>query len=711
MKERIIELLKNESYKSRKINEIAKKLGVLDTEDYIEFIKLMNHMEDDGDVIRDSTNNYYLIDQNRFAVGQLALNKKGFGFVRVEGKEEDFYISPDHMRDAMNNDTVLIEIDSHSYREAEIVRVIKRGTTKIVGLVKKGMRDLLVFPDDAHLNEPVVVDARHSMGAMPGHKVVVDIKRYKPQLQGTIVEILGHKNDPGIDVLSIIKAHDIDIEFPSAVYRQIANLEDEIDGKDIKNRKDFREDLIVTIDGDDAKDLDDAISLEKLSNGHFRLGVHIADVSYYVEEGTPLDQEAYSRGTSIYLTDRVIPMLPHKLSNGICSLNQGVDRYTISCMMEIDEKGQVVSHSIVPSIIRSSHRMTYHNVNKILAGDDYLSMKYVDAVDMFHDMEELAAILRKKRARRGAIDFDVDEAKVIVDEHGKPIDIQVRDRGVSEHIIEEFMLCANETVAEHFKWLELPMIYRVHDTPEAKKLRQFIAIASPLGYTIHGSLNPVNPNELAKIIEQSKDKPEHKIITTLLLRSMQKARYDAQCLGHFGLADDYYTHFTSPIRRYPDLLVHRMIRTFLFDQNYECVDHYESQMPEWAEHCSLRERVAVDTEFEVEDMKKAEYMLDHIGETYDGVVASVTSFGFFVELPNTIEGLVHVSTLTDDHYLFDDRNMMLIGTRTGRKIKMADEVRVVVSGASKLEGKLDFECVSFLKQKQREGNFRKRRRR
>ncbi|MBO6047947.1 MAG: RNB domain-containing ribonuclease, partial [Erysipelotrichaceae bacterium] len=345
------------------------------------------------------------------------------------------------------------------------------------------------------------------------------------------------------------------------------------------------------------------------------------------------------------------------------------------------------------------------------AGDDYLSMKYVDAVDMFHDMEALAAILRRKREKRGAIDFDVDEAKVIVNENGKPIDIVARERGISEHIIEEFMLCANETVAEHFKWLELPMIYRVHETPEVKKLRQFVAIARPLGYTIHGSLNPVNPNELAKIVTQSAGRPEHKIITTLLLRSMQKARYDAQCLGHFGLADDYYTHFTSPIRRYPDLLVHRMIRTFLFEQNYERVDDYEKQMPEWAEHCSLRERVAVDTEYEVEDMKKAEYMMDHIGETYMGVVSSVTSFGFFVELPNTIEGLVHISTLLDDHYIYDERNMMLIGTRSGRKIRMADEIKVTVTSASKLEKTIDFECAGFSKKKRRIANTQRKRRR
>ena len=694
MKEEILELLKDEKYTKRKINELAAFFHMVSTDEYITFIKLMNSMEDEGLIIRNKLNEYYLIDQLNFYSGTLELNKKGFAFVRVD-EDRECYIHETNMKDAYDKDIVLIEkIPSRGAREeGRVVRVIKRGQMRYVGEIKKGKRDYYVEVDDSKFKKPIFVDHAHMHGAVVGHKVVVEIKTFKPQVKGNIVKIIGHKNDPGIDILSVVHAHDVDIEFPKDVYEQIESISDEIDQIDIENRVDLRNEVIVTIDGDDAKDLDDAISLKKLDNGHYQLGVHIADVSYYVKEGSPLDKEAIKRGTSIYLVDRVIPMLPHKLSNGICSLNPQVDRYAISCIMEINQEGNVVSHDIMPTVIHSSYRMTYNNVNKILDGDFALQQEYKDVVDLFFLMQELAQILRKKRDAKGAIDFDVNEAKVIVDKKGKPIDVVLRVRGYSDKIIEEFMLCANETVAEHFKWLDLPFIYRVHEHPKLKKLQQFVSIVKPLGYQIKGSLENVYPNELSAIIEASKDTEEHTIIATLLLRCMQKARYDEQCLGHFGLADDYYTHFTSPIRRYPDLLVHRLIRTYLFEQRMDQISHFQEVIPYLAEQSSNREREAIDIEREVDDMKMVEYMSDHIGEEYEGMISSVTQFGFFVELPNTIDGLVHITELRDDYYHYDEKNLMLVGEMTGRTYKLSDKVKIRVLSCNKKERTIDFELV------------------
>lgn len=698
MKEKVLKLLEDKEFKTRKIDELAQYFGQIETSEYIAFIKLVNAMENEGEVVRNKFNEYYLPNQLYFYKGVVDLNKKGFAFVKVD-EDREFYIHETNLKDAYNKDIVLIEkIPSHGVREeGRVVRVIERGQTRYVGEVKKGKRDYYVDVDDAKFNKPIFVDAAHTHGAVIGHKVVVDIKTYKPQIKGDIVKIIGHRNDPGVDILSIVHAHDVDIEFPKEVYEQINTINDEIDPSDIKNRVDLRKEVIVTIDGDDAKDLDDAISLKKLENGNYELGVHIADVSYYVTEGSPLDKEAVSRGTSIYLVDRVIPMLPHKLSNGICSLNPQVDRYTISCIMEIDSKGTVVNHNIIPSVIHSSYRMTYNNVNAILAGDEDKQREYGDVVPLFFLMQELAKILRSKRDQKGAIDFDVNEGKVLVDKDGVPYDVVLRTRGASDKIIEEFMLCANETVAEHFKWMELPFIYRIHEHPKLKKLQQFVSIVKPLGYNIKGSLEHVYPNELSAIVEASKDTEEHTIIATLLLRCMQKARYDEQCLGHFGLADEYYTHFTSPIRRYPDLLVHRLIRTYLFNNDMTSINHFQEVIPYLAEQSSNRERDAVDIEREVMDMKMAEYMEKHIGEEFEGMISSVTQFGFFVELPNTIDGLVHVSELKDDYYHYDDKNLMLVGEVTGKTYKLSDKVKVRVISSSKKDSTIDFEVVNSSK--------------
>lgn len=702
MQDEIMKLLADPTYTKRSIQELAHALHQEKTDDFVSFVKIMNELEDQGKVIRNSHNHYYLLDQLSYFKGLLSVNKKGFGFVKVD-QDREFYINERNIKDAFNGDTVLIEKIKSSKKgkeEARIVRVIERGSTRYVGEVKQGRKDLYVEVDDPKFNKKIFVDAAHSHGAMPGHKVVVEIKVFKPQLKGNIVKILGYKTDPGVDILSIIEAHDLEIDFPEEVYDYVEkNIPSEIDPSDLKNRVDLRNKLIVTIDGDDAKDLDDAISLKRLPHNHYELGVHIADVSFYVKEGSPLDRDAIKRGTSVYLVDRVIPMLPHKLCNGICSLNEGVDRYTISCMMEIDQNGQVVDHKIVPSVIRSTHRMTYHNVNRIIAGEDL--PEYKDAYDLFFLMKEVAGILNKKRKKRGAIDFDTDEAVIHVDEKGHVSDITIRERGESEHFIEEFMLCANETVAEHFKWMDLPFIYRVHEEPKADKLQQFVTMARPLGYVIHGSLNHVNPHELARIAEESKGRPEHTVITTLLLRSMQKARYDAQCLGHFGLADEFYTHFTSPIRRYPDLLVHRLIRTFLFENRMDQISHFNEVIPELAEQSSIREKVANDTEFDVEDMKKAEFMEERIGETFEGVISSVTNFGFFVQLPNTIEGLVHMNTLDDDYYIFDEDHLMLIGEHTAKQYRLGDAVKVVCIDVNKTEMRVDFSVISSKENKRR----------
>lgn len=694
MKEEIIELLKNEDYKARTINELSQYFHMTSTEDYISFIKMMNALEDEGVVIRDSKNNYYLIEQLEYFKGVIELNKKGFAFVKVD-EDREFYIHESKLKDAYNKDTVLIEkIPSRGLKEeGRVVRVLERGQTRYVGEVKKGRKDYYVFADDSKFNQPIFVDHAHMHGAMPGHKVVVEIKTYKSQIKGDIIKIIGHRNDPGVDILSIVHNHDVDIEFPKEVFNQIENISDEIDPSDLKNRVDLRDEVIVTIDGDDAKDLDDAISLKKLDNGNYQLGVHIADVSYYVTEGSPLDKEAIQRGTSIYLVDRVIPMLPHKLSNGICSLNPDVDRYTISCIMEINPDGDVVNHEIIPTVIHSNYRMTYNNVNKILDGDHHLQDQYKDVVPLFFLMQELASILRKQRDQRGAIDFDVNEAKIIVDKDGKPTDVVLRQRGASDKIIEEFMLKANETVAQHFKWMDLPFIYRVHEHPKLKKLQQFQTLVKPLGYNIKGSLEHVYPNELSAIIEASKGTEEHTIISTMLLRCMQKARYDEQCLGHFGLADEFYTHFTSPIRRYPDLLVHRLIRNYLFEQKYDQVEHFQKVIPYLAEQSSQREREAIDIEREVMDMKMAEYMSYHIGEEFEGIISSITQFGFFVELENTIDGLVHITELTDDYYHYDEKSLMLVGERTGKTFKLSDKVKVRCISCNKEERTIDFELV------------------
>lgn len=707
MKEKILEYLKDEMNLLRTVDQIAASFNVDKGANNNELLKALNELELAGKIYRNKFNQYFLIEQLDMRLGTLSVHERGFGFVKIGEDEKDVFIDKSNIKDAFDKDVVLIKLTTPhgaSRPEGVVVGVIERGRKKVVGLVKKNSHNhLYVECDDMRFKEKIYVDAAHAHGAMPGHKVVVEIKVYKLPLKGDVVKILGHATDPGIDILSIVYDHGVDIEFPNAVYDQIEHIPDVITKSEHEGRLDLTDMTIVTIDGDDAMDLDDAISLEKLPNGNYYLGVHIADVSHYVTEDSPLDVEAVERGTSIYLVDRVIPMLPHKLSNGICSLNPQVDRLTISCFMEIDHKGDVLRSEIHPTIIKSTHRMTYNNVNKILAGDTQLMSEYHDVLEMFYQMEDLAAIRRKFRDRRGSIDFDIDEGKVLVNETGFPVDVVVRARGISERIIEEFMLVANETIAQRFHWMEVPFIYRVHEHPDVKKLVKFFSIASAFGYRPHGSLDDMYPNQLAAIIEDSRGKDEHQVIATLMLRSMAKARYDQSCLGHFGLAADFYTHFTSPIRRYPDLLVHRLIRTYLFENRMDMktIRHYESVIPDLALKASDNERLAIDIEREVEDMKKAEFMEAKVGQVFEGVISSVTNFGMFVELENTIEGLVHVVDMVDDYYFYDEVKLRYLGRHTGSVYGMGQKVKVKLKSASKAEKRIDFELVTKSNKKRR----------
>lgn len=705
MEEKILELLSKDDYLGMNVDELASFLGYDTTVSFKELVKCLVQLEDKGMVVRGFQDRYFLPDRSSILIGTVQLHQRGFAFIHVGEDQEDIYVGEKYLNGAMNKDKVKVKLigkQSGSSLEGEVLEILERGQQRVVGLVKERKGKYYVAVDDPKFSSLVLITGNRK-GVMEGHKVVCKITSFIPPITGEIIEVLGHRNDPRVDILSIVARYDMPIEFNDKVIQEIESIPDEVSAEDKLDRVDLRDELIVTIDGDDAKDLDDAISLKRLENGNYQLGVHIADVSHYVKEGTELDKEAVRRGTSVYLVDRVIPMLPHKLSNGICSLNPHVDRLTISCIMEVDHQGNVVDHQILPTMIHSTERMTYNNVNKILDGDKAMTKRYQDIYKLFFLMEELAIILRTKRNKKGAIDFNVNEAKVIVDKKGKPIDIVLRERGMSEKIIEEFMLLANETIAEHFYWLEVPFIYRVHEHPKKKKLLNFATIAGVLGYKIKGSLDHVYPNELSALIEASKDKPEHSIISTLLLRCMQKARYDKECLGHYGLADEYYTHFTSPIRRYPDLLVHRLIHQYVFEQKLDdkTIKHFNEVIPELAESSSQREIDAVNCERDVMDMKMAEYMQRHIGEEFDGFISSVTAFGFFVELPNTIDGLVHISTLMDDYYHYDPQYMMLIGEMTGRKYRMSDKVRVRVVSASKLEGQVDFEIVSKAPKKRR----------
>lgn len=703
--QKLLAFMKDEAYKPLTVKELEEAFGIEDSSEFKEFVKALVSMEEQGLVIRTRSNRYGVPEKMNLIRGKVSGHARGFAFVIPdEAGKEDIFIPPSELKSAMHGDLVLVKIDSRpksGRAEGSIVRIIQRGVMEVVGTYSDSKHFGFVIADDKKIANDIFIPKEASKGAVDGHKVIVKITKYpegKMSAEGEVVQILGHKNDPGIDILSVIHKHGLPQEFPEAVMEQANNVPDEIDPNEITNRRDLRDVMMVTIDGEDAKDLDDAVAVTKLDNGNYKLIVSIADVTYYVTEGSPIDEEAMDRGTSVYLVDRVIPMIPHRLSNGICSLNPKVDRLTLSCEMEINDKGEVVHHDIYQSVIKTNERMTYTNVNKILVDKDQeIIERYEPLVPMFQQMEELAEIMRNKRMTRGAIDFDFKEAKVLVDDEGKPTEVVLRERSVAERLIEEFMLVANETVAEHFHWMNLPFIYRIHEDPNEDKLARFFQFITNFGYVVKGTGNDIHPRSLQEIIEEVQGKPEEVVISTVMLRSMKQARYEPESLGHFGLSTEFYTHFTSPIRRYPDLIVHRLIRTYLIENKIDNTTQelWKEKLPEIAEHSSNMERRAVEAERETDELKKAEFMEDKIGQEYDGMISSVTNFGIFVELPNTIEGLVHVSYLTDDYYHYDEQHYAMIGERTGKVYRIGDEITVRVINVNKDERSIDFEIVGM----------------
>lgn len=699
MRESIINVLKN-SDRALDIYELQDRVGVNSVEETKEFTEELRKLEDEVVVYHSNKDKYMMLENSHLRKGVMRANKKGFGFVEVEGLDDDIYVSQDNMNGAIHDDVVLVEITSKmniDRIEGRVLKIIERKIQKYIGLMKfdsKGMGHVIL--DDSKIKLNIQVPKEKSLNAVDGHKVVVEVDKmmnHNGRCEGHVCEIIGHVNDPGVDILSIIYKYNINVDFPDEVKSQVASMPMEVYESDLKGRRDLRDQVIFTIDGDDTKDIDDAISIEKLSNGHYRLGVHIADVSYYVKEGSPLDTEAMDRGTSVYLVDRVIPMLPHELSNGICSLNPNVDRLAMSCVMEFNNEGKQLDYEIFPSVIRSRIQMTYKKVNSVLE-KNVIPEGYEDYADDLKTMEELAEILRKAKVKRGYIDFGVEEAKILVDENCVPTDVVLRERGMGENLIEDFMIAANECVATHIYFMNLPFIYRVHEYPKEEKIRSFLGFVSSLGYQVNGNIKDVKPTTMQAILKQLQDKPEYKILSSLLLRSMQKAVYKPENLGHYGLASKCYTHFTSPIRRYPDTTVHRLLRTYLVEGkvDMQTIKKWEEKLVYIAEHSSERERASIDCEREVDDMKMAEYMEKHIGEEYEGMISSITSFGMFVELDNLIEGLVPLRDMKD-FFHFDEERMTLTGEKSHVKYSIGERVVIKVVRASKEEKTIDFEVV------------------
>ncbi len=700
MKDQIIDTLKNYG-RALTFEEIDSALNIKTVEETIELQNMLKELEENGEIYHSNKDKYMTFDNSNLRKGTLRLNKKGFGFVEVENEEEDIFISRDSINNAIEGDEVIseiTEIKEDGRREGRIVKVLKRGLSRIVGTIyfKKGIG--YVIPDDKKLNLEIEIPKNKNNGSVDGHKVVVQINEFKNKgtVTGEVTKIIGHANDPGVDILSVVEKYEIKHDWDEDVIKQLDSIPEEISEKDKVGRRDLTDEVIFTIDGDDTKDIDDAISIEKLENGNYKLGVHIADVSYYVREGTALDNEAMERGTSVYLVDRVIPMIPHKLSNGICSLNPEVERLAISCVMEVNDKGKTVDYEIFESVIKSRIQMTYKKVNKILE-EDIIPEGYEPYADKLRLMKELADIIRKMKDERGNLDFEVDEAKILVDEEGVPTDVVLRDRGAGEKLIEDFMIQANECVATHIFYMNLPFVYRVHEYPKEEKIKTYLSYISSLGYSIPGNIKDISPKSIQKILYFLKDKPEFKILSSQLLRSMQKAIYLPQNLGHYGLASQCYTHFTSPIRRYPDTTVHRLLRTYLFnkDMSRETISHWEQKLVYVCDHSSERERASVDCEREVDDMKMAEYMEKHIGEQFEGMVSTVTNFGLFVELENLIEGLVHITDLKG-FYNYDEASQTLRGESSNDKYSLGDKVLVEVIRANKEERAVDFRIIKRL---------------
>lgn len=695
----IIQLVEDSCYVPMKEKELAIFMQV-EPEEREELKSILQELLNEGSLQMTKRGKYIKGDgQAKQQVGTFISNSRGFGFVEVEGQEEDLFIPEEYTGGAFHLDTVQVELlkeQRGKRKEAKVTGILMHGIEQVVGTYDKGKSFGFVIPDNEKLNTDIFIPVERSKGAVTGHKVVAQITDYgdaKHKPEGKIIEILGHVNDPGVDILSIVKGFDLPTEFPERVLNQAERVAKEVSEADRDGRKDLRELMTVTIDGEDAKDLDDAISLS-YEDGKYYLGVHIADVSNYVQENSALDREALERGTSVYLVDRVIPMLPHVLSNGMCSLNMGEDRLALSCLMTVDQKGNVIDHEIVESVIHVDERMNYTDVNKILEEHDpALCKRYEAQVPMFHCMKELADILREKRKSRGSIDFDFPESKIELDKEGNPISIKPYERRIANKIIEDFMLLANETVAQHFYWMEIPFVYRTHETPDPEKIMKLGTFIRNFGYNIKVKTgdNEIHPKEIQKLLGKIEGTPEEALLSRLTLRSMKRASYQTECMGHFGLACPYYCHFTSPIRRYPDLQIHRIIKEQLRGRMAgKRILHYEEILPEVAKHSSQMERRADEAERETEKLKKAQYMVSRIGEKFEGVISGVTAWGIYVELPNTVEGMVHVSRMAGDYYYYDEQAYEMIGRDTGRTFRLGQKVDVIVDDVDLQMKSVDF---------------------
>lgn len=695
-KNKIEELMRSEFYVPMKAKELAAFFQLTKAE-RSDLQKVLEELQKEGRIEQTQRGRYVACEKKQ-NIGIFTSHPRGFGFVTIEGEEQDIFIPEQERGRAFHQDTVKIAITKESKagrrREGKVLEVLSHGITEVVGTFEKNKTFGFVVPDNVKIGCDIFVAQEHTKGAVDGHKVVVKIIDYgkdgkKPE--GMVTEILGHINDPGTDILSIVRAYDLPVEFSNKIMKQVENVSNEVSTADMDGRMDLREWQTVTIDGEDAKDLDDAITLTK-EGENYRLGVHIADVTNYVQERSALDVEALKRGTSVYLVDRVIPMLPHKLSNGICSLNEGEDRLTLSCIMLIDPKGNMLDHKIAETVIRVDRRMSYTSVKKILEEHDEAECaKYEPLIPMFERMQELSAILRKKRGKRGAIDFDFPEAKIVLDEKGNPIDIKPYDRNVATKIIEDFMLAANETVAQDYFWQELPFLYRTHELPDQEKMHQLAAFVHNFGYQLHISQNGVHSKDIQKLLASVADTPQEDMICRMALRSMKQAKYTTENSEHFGLAASYYCHFTSPIRRYPDLQIHRIIKDNLRGRmNAKRIDHYQEILPEVARHSSEMERRADEAERETEKMKKVQYMEQYIGQKFTGVISGVTNWGIYVELENTIEGMIPVQNMWDDYYEYYENTCELVGESYGRHYKLGDTVQVTVARCDRMMRTIDF---------------------
>lgn len=694
----IYQLICDEFYVPMKLKELAILLQV-PKEQKSELKRVLDALEAEGKV-HVSSKGKYSKGEAKLLIGTYTAHAKGFGFVTIEGEAEDIFISEDDRNGAFHNDQVEVILKASTggkRKEGKITKVLAHGTTTLVGYFEKSKNFGFVRPDNQRFVKDVFIPLERSKGAVTGHKVVVELTKYggenkKPE--GKVIEILGHVNDPGVDIMSIVKGYDLPTEFPEKVLNQAERVASPVSTADMAGRMDLRSWKMVTIDGEDAKDLDDAISLTK-EDGNYILGVHIADVTNYVQENSALDREALKRGTSVYLVDRVIPMLPHTLSNGICSLNAGEDRLALSCIMTINEKGAVIDHKIAETVVCIDKRMSYTSVKKILEEKDEDEIaRYGTFVPMFEQMAELSRILREKRHLRGSIDFDFPETKMILDKQGKPVDIQPYDRNVATKMIEDFMLLANETVAEDYFWQEIPFVYRTHEAPDEEKIKKLVTFIQNFGHSLHMANKEIRPKEIQKLLAKVEDTPEEALISRLALRSMKQAKYTPENTGHFGLAASYYCHFTSPIRRYPDLQIHRIIKENLRGRmNENRREHYEALLTEVAKQSSQRERLAEEAERETVKLKKVEYMATRMGEVFEGVISGITKWGIYVELPNTIEGLIHVTNLYDDHYNYIEDTYEMVGEHTGKTYKLGQTVSVRVIGTNRLERTIDFELA------------------